>query len=73
MKLLKKLHRRIVKPDIWARPKMQITFRAELMPGKNRQERTFKVEKVLSNGRVILQDFVGEHRESEFEPVRFDR
>lgn len=73
MKILKKLFRKTDKPSVWARPKMEITFRAELMPGKNRQERTFKVEKVLPNGRVILQDFVGEHRESEFEPVRFDR
>lgn len=72
MNFFKKLHRRIVKPSVWARPQMQITFRAELMPGKNRQERTFKVEKVLSNGRVILQDFAGEHRESEFEPIRFN-
>jgi hypothetical protein len=72
MSLLKKLKRKITKPSIWARPQMQIIFRAELMPGKNRQERTFKIEKVLSNGRVILQDFAGEHRESEFEPIRFD-
>lgn len=72
MKIFKKLRRRFVKPNVWARPQMQITFRAELMPGKNRQERTFKIEKVLPNGRVVLYNFAGEHRESEFEPVRFD-
>lgn len=57
------------KPDVWARPQMKVIFRAELMPGKTNEERTFTIEEVLSNGRVILQDFAGEHRESEFEPV----
>jgi hypothetical protein len=57
------------KPDVWARPQMKVTFRAELMPGKLRDERTFTVEEVLANGRVTLQGFAGEHRESEFEPV----
>lgn len=69
--MIKKLYRKIVKPSVWARPQMNVTFRAEIMPGKTREERTFKIEKVLSNGRVMLQDFAGEHRESEFEPVRF--
>ena len=57
------------KPDVWARPQMKVVFRAELMPGKTGEERTFTVEEVLPNGRVILQEFAGEHRESEFEPV----
>lgn len=48
---------------------MQVVFRAELMPGKSREERTFKIEKVMPNHRVILEGFSGEHRESEFEPV----
>ena len=48
---------------------MQVTFRAEIMPGKNKEERTYKITEVLSNGRVVLEDFAGEHRESEFEPV----
>ncbi|NJM53230.1 MAG: hypothetical protein HC846_07450 [Blastocatellia bacterium] len=48
---------------------MKVIFRAELMPGKTNEERTFTIEEVLPNGRVILQDFAGEHRESEFEPV----
>lgn len=72
MNLFKKFYRKIVKSSVWARPKMKITFRAELMPGKNRQERTFKVEKLLANGRVVLHNFAGEHRQSEFEPIRFD-
>lgn len=72
MNFFKNFYRKIVKPSVWARPQMKITFRAELMPGKNRQERTFKVEKVLSNNRVVLYNFAGEHRETEFEPIRFD-
>jgi hypothetical protein len=58
------------KPDIWARPQMKITFRAELMPGKTSEDRTFTIKEVLANGRVTLHDFAGEHRETEFEPVR---
>ncbi len=60
-------------PSVWARPEMNVTFRAEIMPGKNREERTFKIEKVLSNGRVLLYDFNGEHIENEFETVNFLR
>jgi hypothetical protein len=57
------------KRDIWARPQMKVIFRAEIMPGKHQEERTFTVETVLPNGRVILTGFAGEHRESEFEPI----
>jgi hypothetical protein len=28
----------------WARPEMQVTFRAEIMPGRSREERTFRVK-----------------------------
>ncbi len=59
-----------VKKSVWARPNMNVTFRAELMPGKSREERTFRIVKVLANGRVLLDDFEGEHRENEFEPFR---
>lgn len=69
MNIFKKYYRKIVKPNVWARPNMMVTFRAEIMPGKSREERTFKIEKVKTNGRVILEGFVGEHRESSFEPV----
>ena len=61
--------KKLPKPDVWARPQMKVTFRAELMPGKLKEERTFIIEKVLPNGRVLLEGFSGEHRESEFEPV----
>ena len=56
--------------DIGARPGMMVTFRAELMPGREREERTFRVKEVLSNGRVLLHGADGEHAEREFIPVR---
>jgi hypothetical protein len=56
--------------DRWARPGMNVTFRAELMPGRDRSERTFRVEEVLASGRVSLEGFAGEHTETEFEASR---
>lgn len=56
--------------DRWARPGMPVTFRAELMPGRNRSERTFRVAQILASGRVRLEDFTGEHSETEFESAR---
>ncbi len=56
--------------DRWARPGMNVTFRAELMPGRTRHERTFRVAEVLPSGRVMLEDFTGEHTETEFEAIR---
>jgi hypothetical protein len=60
-------------PDVWARPGMAVTFRAELMPGRDRDQRTFLVKELLPSGRVSLQGVDGEHAEKEFEPVQFDR
>ncbi len=59
--------------DVWARPGMPVTFRAELMPGRDREERTFLVKELLPSGRVLLHEVDGEHVEKEFEPVQFDR
>jgi hypothetical protein len=56
--------------DRWARPGMTVVIRAELMPGRSRSERTFRVAEVMPSGRVLLEDFNGEHAETEFEPVR---
>jgi hypothetical protein len=56
--------------DVWARPGMMVTFRAELMPGRDRQERTFRVKELLPSGRVILDGAMGEHAEKEFVPFR---
>ncbi len=73
MSIFKSFFQKIIRPSVWARPQMFVTFRAEIMPGKSREDRTFQIEKVLSNGRVILKDFVGEHKESAFEPINFQR
>jgi len=56
--------------DIWARPGMDVVFRAELMPGRDGSQRTFKVQELLPSGRVLLQNFSGEHAEKEFERVK---
>ena len=57
----------------WARPEMNVTFRAEIMPGTPREDRTFKIERVLPNGRVTLYGFAGEFRETAFEAINFLR
>ena len=59
--------------SVWARPEMAVTFKAEIMPGRSRKERTFRIKSVRANGRVILHDFTGEHREGAFEPINFLR
>lgn len=59
--------------NVWARPEMLVTFRAEIMPGRSREERTYRVKEVKPNGRVILHDFNGERLETEFEPINFLR
>ena len=56
--------------DRWARPGMNVTIRAELMPGRSRSERTFRVAEVMPSGRVLLEGFNGEHAETEFEQPR---
>ena len=48
---------------------MRLTFRAEVMPGRETHERTFEVERVLSSGRIELTNLHGEHALTEFEPV----
>jgi len=57
-------------PDTWARPGMLVVFRAELMPGRDGSQRTFRVRELLPSGRAVLENFAGEHAEKEFEPVR---
>ena len=47
---------------------MHLTFRAELMPGRDSAERTFTVSRVLSNGRIELAGLRGQHTATEFEP-----
>jgi len=55
--------------DVWARPGMTVTFRAELMPGRDREERTARVKELLPSGRVLLHEVAGEHAEKEFDPI----
>jgi hypothetical protein len=62
-----------INQNVWARPEMAVTFRAEIMPGKNCEERTFRIEKILKNERVILRGFAGEHQQGSFEPINFKR
>lgn len=59
--------------NTWARPGMKVVFRAELMPGRETSERTFRVVRLLPSGRVLLEGASGEHAEKEFEPVRWQR
>ena len=59
--------------NVWARPGMPVTFRAELMPGRDRLQRTFLVKELLPSGRVSLHGVDGEHAEKEFDPIQFDR
>ena len=58
---------------VWARPGMPVTFRAELMPGRDRNQRTFLVKELLASGRVSLHGVDGEHAEKEFEAIQVDR
>jgi hypothetical protein len=46
-----------------------LTFRAEVMPGRETIERTFEVSRVLANGRVELRNLQGQHSITEFEPL----
>lgn len=56
--------------DTWARPGMEVIFRAEVMPGRHTSERTFHVTSLLPSGRVLLDGVAGEHAEREFQPIR---
>jgi hypothetical protein len=55
----------------WARPGMSVTFRAELMPGRDASERTYRVLELLPSNRILLEGVAGEHMRNEFEPPRF--
>jgi hypothetical protein len=57
-------------PDTWARPGMEVVFRAEVMPGRETSERTFHVTTLLPSGRVLLDGVSGEHAEKEFQLIR---
>ncbi len=65
-----KRRRQSTPPDRWARPGMQVTFRAELMPGRDAAERSFRIVNLLPSGRVLLDRVAGEHAQNEFERLR---
>lgn len=48
---------------------MRLTFRAEVMPGRETNERTFEVTRVLVSGRIQLANLQGQHAITEFEPL----
>ena len=52
---------------------MWLTFRAEVMPGRETIERTFEVTRVLDNGRVELANLQGQHSIAEFESHSINR
>lgn len=56
--------------DKWARPGMLVTFRAELMPGRDGSERSFRIKTLLPSDRVLLEGVAGEHAKTEFERIR---
>jgi len=56
--------------SVWARPGMTVTFRAELMPGRDREARTARVKELLPSGRVLLHEVAGEHAQNEFDAIR---
>lgn len=70
MKSDRKPKRRPALEPVWARPGMTVTFRAELMPGRDAEQRTYKVMHLLPSGRVLLDRVSGEHAQKEFEPRR---
>lgn len=56
--------------SVWARPGMTVTFRAELMPGRDREARTARVKELLPSGRVTLHEVAGEHAQNEFDAIK---
>ena len=47
----------------------RLTFRAELMPGRDAGQRTYEVKRLLPNGRIELANLEGQHSLAEFEAV----
>ena len=47
----------------------RLTFRAELMPGRDAGERTYEVKRLLPSGRIELANLEGQHSLAEFEAV----
>jgi hypothetical protein len=54
----------------WVQVGAPVTFRAEVMPGRGAEGRTFTVVRVDRSGRIELSGLSGHHAETEFEPAR---
>jgi hypothetical protein len=54
-------------PSVTLKAGMSVTFRAEVMPGRDKMDRTFQVTRVLTNGRIELAELEGQHSLAEFE------
>ena len=54
-------------PNLTLKAGMSVTFRAEVMPGRDKLDRTFQVTRVLTNGRIELAELEGQHSLAEFE------
>ena len=54
-------------PSVTLKAGMSVTFRAEVMPGRDKMDRTFEVTRVLTNGRIELAELEGQHSLAEFE------
>lgn len=54
----------------WVSVGAHVTFRAEVMPGHDTDERTYTVARVDRSGRVELSGLSGQHAKTEFESVR---
>jgi hypothetical protein len=48
---------------------MLVLFRSEVMPGRERADRTFQVKELLPSDRVLLHRATGQHAEKEFEGI----
>src|SRR5215510_12203208 len=59
--------------DVWARPGLLVTFRAGLVPGRERHDRTYRITELLPSGRVSLHGVDGEHAEKEFQRLQIKR
>lgn len=52
---------------LWTSVGARVTFRAEVMPGRDAAERTFTVARLLASNRIELAGLAGEHTATEFE------
>jgi len=64
---MRKLWRGKKSPSAAVAAGARLTFRAEVMPGRDAGERTYEVRQLLPNGRIELTNLEGQHSLAEFE------